>query len=587
MGTAAAAEGPAKLGPQWPNYNNTLDGQRFSPLDQISITTSAQLVQACRIEIAKGGSFQTGPIVVGGTMYLTTARDTIALDPTNCEQKWRATYTPEAAELWTTNRGIAFLDGKLFRGTGDGRLLALDAATGATVWKDEIADPRNFEYLAAAPIAWNGVVYIGIAGGDGGIRGRMLAFDAATGREIWRFNTVPTGKERGADSWTDPKSAATGGGGTWSTYTLDVTAGELLIPVGNPAPGFLPRYRPGTNLFTDSLVVLDARTGGLKWWYQLIPHDGLDRDLAAAPAVVRSANGVELAVIAGKDGYLRAIDRGTHRQIYQVAVTRIENGDLLPTPEGIHFCPGILGGVEWNGVAYDGARDLLFVGAVDWCATYKISPGSGPPARGFAFQGGPFALDPAPATGWVTAVDASSGRVRWKYHADAPVVSGVTPTAGGVVLVGDLAGNLMVLNSDTGELVRKMPTGGAIAGGIVTYQIGGRQYVALTSGNVSRTANVVTGHPTVIVMTLPPNVGTVAGDAARGGDLYASNCASCHGFDGTAMHDHDLRKAAQAKTVDELEAWIRDPKPPMPRLFPSTLDETEVRDLAAFVHSLR
>ncbi len=497
---ANAADNQAK-NVDWPSYNNDPMAQRYSPLKQIKVGNVGTLKEVCRVKIQDGGSFQTSPIVVGGVVYLTTARDTVALNPTNCKEIWRNTYKSSHEDVWAVNRGVAYMNGMLFRGTGDGQLLAIDAKTGKQIWQDAAGDPSRGEFLAGAPVAWNGVVYTGTAGSDWGVRGRVMAFDAETGRELWRFNLIPAAGEPGADTWQVKKSALTGGGGTWTTFALDIARGELVVPVGNPAPDLDPEYRPGDNLYTDSIVVLNARTGALKWYHQLKAHDGVDHDIAAAPTLYRSPELRDVMAIGGKDGFVVGVDRETHDVLYKTAVTSVDNEGATPTEQGVHVCPGLLGGVEWNGAAFDLPKNSLYVGAVDWCAVMK----KGEPkwvGGEFFFGGTPVQDPPDQASGWVTALDATSGKVKWQYHAKAPVVSGITPTAGGVVFGGDTKGTFFALDSSSGKPVFTMPTDGMIAGGVVTYAIDGKQYVAFTSGNVSRITFGALGDPTLIVLAL-------------------------------------------------------------------------------------
>ena len=485
----------------WPGYNNDYQAQRFSPLHQITAKNVDHLKEVCRIKVSDGGSFHTGPIVVNGVMYVTTARDTVAIDPRTCQEKWRNTYTSSHDDVWSVNRGVAYDNGRLFRGTGDGALLAIDAATGKTVWQDTVGDPGRGEFLSGAPVAWNGVVYTGTAGSDWGVRGRVMAFDAETGRELWRFNLVPAPGEPGADTWKVSKTALTGGGGTWTSFALDVMRDELVIPVGNPAPDLDPQYRPGDNLYTDSVVVLDARTGKLKWYHQMKANDGVDHDLAAVPVLYRTPDLRDLMAAGGKDGMLVGLDRETHAVLFKTPVTTVSNESAVPNAEGVHVCPGLLGGVEWNGAAYDQKNNALVVGAVDWCATMK----RGKPkyvAGQFFFGGEPVQDAPTTAHGWITSVDAETGKVKWQYKADAPIISGITPTAGGITFAGDTKGKFVVLDSSDGKVLYNMMTPGMMAGGIVTYEIDDKQYVALTSGNVSRFTFGALGDPTVIVMGL-------------------------------------------------------------------------------------
>ena len=504
IATSGLAATPASAAPEntdWPSYNNDLLAQRYSPLKQINAKNVASLKEVCRVKIQDGGTFHTGPIVVDGTMYLTTAHDTVALDPRNCQEVWRNTYKAVHDDVWPVNRGVAYMNGRLFRGTPDGQLLALDAKTGKVLWQDAAGDPARGEFLSGAPVASNGIVYTGTAGSDWGVRGRVMAFDAETGRELWRFDLIPAGSEPGAETWQVRKTALTGGGGTWTTFALDVARGEVVVPVGNPAPDLDASYRPGDNLYTDSVVVLDARTGALKWYHQLKAHDGVDHDIAAAPTLYRTPDLADVMAIGGKDGYVVGIDRDTHDVLYRTAVTSIDNETVIPDEEGEHLCPGLLGGVEWNGSAFDPQKDSLYVGTVDWCGVMK----KGKPkwVGGELFYGGePIQDPPDKASGWVTALDAANGKVKWQYHAKAPVVSGITPTAGGLIFGGDTRGTFFALDSNTGAPLFTLPGQGMIAGGVITYALDGKQYVAFTSGNVSRLTFGELGDPAIVVLAV-------------------------------------------------------------------------------------
>jgi alcohol dehydrogenase (cytochrome c) len=584
MFTAAAAQEPTP-GAQWPSYNNRLDGQRFSPLKEITPENAGQLGEVCRLQIDGPTTFHAGLVVVDGVIYTNTGRETLAIDATTCAVRWRHSYFPEEERYSPSNRGLALLDGRVFRGTGDARLIALDAATGKLLWKDVIGASGLGESASAAPLAWAGVVYMGIGGSELGARGRVMAFDAQSGRELWRFDTVPRPGQRGAESWQRPKSAKTGGGGVWGAMTLDASTGELFVPVGNPWPDIDRAYRPGRNLFTDSLVVLDARTGALKWWHQVTSSDWQDMDLAAPPVLYRDSQVRDIVAFGGKDGHVRALDRDTHQELFSTPVTTVEETHSGPSAQGVRSCPGYAGGVEWNGPALDPLNGMLITGSVDGCFIVKLGVTRYSPKE--ASFGGSVAPD-GPVTGWVAAISSETGAVRWRYHAEKPVIAGVTPTAGGVTFTGDLAGNFLVFNSRTGELVNKVPTGGALAGGMVTYEASGRQYVAFASGNVSRSAFGALGVPSVVVMALnatrPPAASAVPAGVVSGRRLYSQICVSCHGPDGNLVADHQfsvrIPRLDQAATV----SYIKNPKPPMPKLYPDLLSEQNVIDVAAYLH---
>ncbi len=594
------AAGPADT--NWMSYNGTVNGQRYSQLDQINAQNVTSLTEVCRLQVDESGTFQAGPLQIDGTLYLTNSYDTLAVDATNCTVRWRNVYKPEQEGVFLINRGVAFANGKLFRGTPDARLLAIDAATGKTLWQQQVGDPEQGEFFSAVPVVWQGLLIIGSAGSDWGIRGRVMAYDQESGREVWRFYTIPRGNEVGAETWKDRSSARYGGGGSWTTYTLDMASGEVFVPVGNPAPDFVPSHRPGANLFSDSMVVLDARTGALKWWHQMLPNDGLDLDLAAAPMLYWNRSGEPMVAIGSKDGYLYSVNRETQKRIFLTPVTTIKKPDRAPTSKGVYTCPGPLGGVEWNGPAYDHLAKQIVVGTVDWCAVLKSDEVDYQPGK--FFVAGSWESDPTWG-GWVTAVDPDSGKVRWQYHADTPVVAGITPTAGGVTFTGDMGGNFLAFESATGKLLLKTATGGALAGGVITYALGGKQYVAFTSGNVSRMSFGEGGRPTLMLYALadgtrsaapapaqqsaapaaPTTIAAAAAapDAGRGKELFGKNCAACHGRSGEGGTGPALTGLRSRLDFPTTVNWIENPSAKMPRLYPSPLDAQAVVDIATYI----
>jgi alcohol dehydrogenase (cytochrome c) len=595
---ALASIGQAE--PQWSTYNNTLEANRFSSLTGITPRNAADLRVKCELALGDEGAFQSGPLVIDDVLFVTTANTTVALGAADCKERWRHAYTPEEDEIFPVNRGLAYLDGKLFRGTNDGRLIALDAKTGKELWRVKAADPKIGEYFSAAPVAWKGLLFIGPAGSDYGIRGRMQAFEAATGREVWRFNTIPVDDEPGADSWKIPDTAQRGGGGTWTSYALDPSTGELFIPVGNPAPDLNPDLRPGDNLYTNSLVVLEAATGQLKWYYQFRANDGFDYDASAAPALFTDRAGRRRVASATKDGHLYVIDRASHRLIFKTPITTIFNADKKPTPEGTRACPGPLGGVQWNGPAYSPVTDMIYVGAVDWCGFYQSAPIAYDPPK--LYMGTNFM--PAkgePMSGWITAVAAGGGAVVWRHHTTAPVVAAVSPTASGVLFGGDLSGNLLSFDARSGKLLAEKNLEGALAGGIVTYSIAGRQYVAVTAGNLSRGVFPTTGSPRIVILTTglgkdhriaKETIREMAlqgglSDLERGKITYGKLCSACHGTAGEGgSSGPQLNKQGVRKNFAQVVGIVKKPVAPMPTLYPQLLNDDEVRAVAVYVQSL-
>jgi alcohol dehydrogenase (cytochrome c) len=579
---------PLPAASEWPSYNGSYDGQRFSALAQINADNVAGLNEVCRIRVGELGPFHTGPILMGNVMYLTTSHATIALNPANCDILWKTLYSPDGPEPWTSNRGLAFWEGKLFRGTPDARLLAYDAATGRELWRTVVGDGAAGELLDSAPLAWNGLLFSGVAGSDFGIKGRMLAFDTGTGKPVWQFNLVPEAGEPAARTWSD-SSYERGGGGTWTSYALDPEAAEIFVPVDNPAPSFDGALRQGSNLYTGSLVVLNALTGKLKWYFQVRAADAHDYGVTAAP-MLYSLGGRKLVALGAKDGFVYVIDRATHRLVFKQPVVTIKNFFAPATPEGVEICPGVLGGVEWNGTAFDRAHKALVVGANDWCTRLKSQAQEY--SRGQLYTRGSIEMLGTP-TGTITSLDAADGHVRWQYHTPNGVVSAITPTAGGVVFGGDLGGELYALRSSDGALLKHIATGGALAGGIVTYTVADRQYVAVISGNVSRATFGVVGVPTVILYSLTPTAGVSANSGQEsnveaGAHRYASVCASCHGAGGEGAVGPSLKGIASRLDFDRTVARIETPaSDKMPSLYPGVLTRQDVNDVVAFIRTLR
>lgn len=522
LGPTSLERGPA-FGPEpagridtlndWATYNRTLEGNRGSPLADIDTTNVARLVPICSFDLGERASFQSGPVVVGGTMYVTTAQRTYAIDAASCALRWKHTYNyrPHPDFDLKVNRGVAYADGRLFRGSNDGRVYALDARTGQTLWNVVAADVTKGETFPAAPIAWGDLVFIGNAGGDNfGVTGRMMAFDAHTGGRVWTFGLIP---EVGEASRTWPPSTEVvpkGGGATWTSYALDTLAGSIFLAAGNASPDFLDQVRSGTNLYTYSVVELDTRLGTLKSSTQLLKKDNHDWDVAAAPSLITTARGQRLIAQAGKDGYFYALDRKTGAVRYRTAVTQMHNVDAPLTADGTRFCPGVNGGVEWNSPTYSSTSDAFFVNAIDWCTTVRVAPAAklqgklGLPWTGSSQLRHPFGVQDSAWGGWLTAIDAESGQIRWRYHSPTPLVAGITSTAGGLVFTGDLRGEFMAFDARTGTIRWHYPTGQAIGGGVVTYRAGGKQLIAVASGMHSPMTWKLKSPPAkVIVFGLP------------------------------------------------------------------------------------
>jgi len=295
-----------------------------------------------------------------------------------------------------------------------------------------------------------------------------------------------------------------GGGAIWTPMSMDAEAGILFVAAGNPSPDYPAAVRGGDNLYTNSVVALDARTGTLDWYRQLVPSDDHDWDLTqVSPLFTGRVDGRRRKLLAtvGKEGVLRLLDRDTHDVLWETAVTTRENADAPVTSKGTHACPGSLGGVEWNGPSYSPDTRMLYTPAVDWCGTFfaadtvRYVPGAN-------YLGGSYLFD-AKSRGWLTAIDVASGKVAWRYASPKPMVGAVISTAGGLVLAGEVTGDLIAFRASTGQELARVPTGEPIGGGVVTYMANGRQYVAAAVGRPSPFwAEEDVGPPTIVVLSL-------------------------------------------------------------------------------------
>jgi alcohol dehydrogenase (cytochrome c) len=520
----AAHAASAQTG-NWVTYNGPLAGDRYSPLGEITRANVGTLKRVCAFDTPDTVSFQSGIVAVDGTLYFTAFKTTYAVDGATCAEKWRQTRE-EPDTFLKVNRGVGYADGKLFRGTGDAHVLALDAATGKILWDVAIGDPKKGESVPMAPIASGGLVFVGNAGGDNyDVRGRIYALDAATGREVWMFETVsttgPTAKTWAKASPTNPP----GGGATWTSYAFDEEKGILYVSTGNPAPDFMKELRPGQNLYSNSVLALDARTGKLIAYVQPFLGDFHDWDVSAGPALITTKSGKAMIAAAAKDGYVYGIDRAgvpaaagaapATRALavrYKGLTTTRENTEApLTSTKLTRFCPGSQGGIEWNGPAYHRDLGLIYANAIDWCTSVKLKKvsemkgGHGQPWSGMDHPQMAFGIqDPVEKwKGWVTALDGETGVVRWKVQTPKPMVAGITATAGGLVLTGDLDGDVIAYDAASGKVLWKDATGKAIGGGVITYTAGGTQHVAAAAGLNSAIWPVKGGPASVVVYALP------------------------------------------------------------------------------------
>jgi glucose dehydrogenase len=513
--TAAAEPDAAQLraigdSAQWPTYGRDLANTRYAPLGQITAANVATLVPAWTSHSGIAHSSESNPLVVGGTMYVSTAQNhVLALDARTGAQRWQYThvYRTTVDCCGPVNKGVTVYGGRVFMATADARLVALDARTGAKVWDVQVGDNESGYHMTGAPLAVDGKVIAGVSGGEQGCRCYVDAYDAATGTRVWRWYTVPSPAEGGwwgpwrekdpwgtswsrdiakekADSAKYPDSWQHGGGPAWHHPAYDPALGLLYVNTGNPAPDLDGAGRPGDNLYTDCVVALDVKTGKVRWYYQLVSHDLWDYDASPPPVLVdvRDASGklVPAVAQAGKVPWVYVLDRRTGapiRRSDEYLPTR--NLFVPPSDTGVMIMPGTLGGTDWSPTAYDPRSGWLYLASNVIPMLYKRSP---EPLRAPAqWWGGSVVGATTGTSGLITAIDLNTGKVMWQTPTVMPLLSGVTVTAGGVVFAGLSDDKLAAYDARTG---RQLWTGAAPAGvnaPPISYMLDGVQYVAVAA----------------------------------------------------------------------------------------------------------
>ena len=490
----------------WLMTNKSYDGHRYVTLDQITPGNVAGLKGVCTFDSGVAAPAQSTPVLYEGRIFFSIGQTTAAIDATNCREIWRHDWQLKGKALSNPNRGVAIKDGRVVRGTSDGFLIALDMADGKLLWERQITSAQKSHYLSMPAMIVNDVIIYGTAGADWGGRGWIGAFKLENGDELWRFHALPKPGEPGAETWSTPEALEHGGGSFWTPVSVDREKNLVYVPVGNPAPDFFGDVRKGVNVYTNSLVALDLKSGKPVWWKQFVPHDVRDWDLSqTSPLFTADFQGKprNIVVVSAKDGRLRLVDRDTHEVLSDLAISKQENGDAPVTVEGTHICPGLLGGQEWSSSAYDPDRKLVISPMVNWCGTAHRAAEAPEYKVGEHYYGGKIDQDPIDqARGVLAGIDVSSGQLRWSTETTAPMLANVTATASGVVFAGDLKGTLYAVKVDDGTVLWRHSLGGSAGGGLFTYALDGKQYVAAVFGPVSVFFGGGTGTAKLAILTL-------------------------------------------------------------------------------------
>ena len=484
----------------WLTYGKNYLGWRYSELAEINATSVSRLAPRWIHQTGIAGSFETTPLVTGGKMFITgPSNNAYALDLLTGKQLWHYHKAPPAGLnlcCGEPNRGFAVLGGKLFKVNVEATLVALDARSGAVLWEKQIGDYKKGFSATGAPLVVKNKVLVGMAGAEFGTRGFIDAYDADTGERIWRFYTVAAKGEPGGDTW-GGESWQRGGGSTWITGTYDPELNLVYWGTGNPGPGLDGDPRPGDNLYTCSVVALDADTGKLKWYYQFTPHDTHDWDAVADPVLIDvmvKGRKVKAVVQADRNGYFYALDRTNGKLLHAAAYTKItwstgigpDGRPILvpgmdPSEAGTKVCPGLGGGHNWSATAYSPLTQLFYFGSSDGCHLFYRNKQEF--HEGQWYQASTEADIPSePGTGAVVAVDPATGETRWRFEMVSSTSAGMLSTAGGLVLTGDGQGYLMALDARTGKPLWHFQTGGHIGAPPITYTLNGKQQIAIAAG---------------------------------------------------------------------------------------------------------
>ncbi|HYM13445.1 MAG TPA: PQQ-binding-like beta-propeller repeat protein [Bryobacterales bacterium] len=476
-GVLGAAEPNYKNAETWVTYGKNPYGWRYSEARQINASNVAELAPKWVFQTGVLGKFETTPLVYDRMMYVTgPTNHAYGLDLATGRPMWHYSKPlPPAVNICCgqVNRGFAAMGQKLFKVNLESKLVAMDAKTGAVLWETTIDDIKKGYSATVAPLIVKNLVVIGIAGAEFGVRGFIDAYDADTGKRVWRFWTVAGPDDPGGKSWN----------------------GDV---------------RPGDNLYTCSIVALDADTGKLKWYYQNTPHDVHDWDSISDPVLVDmtyKGRKVKAVIQANRNGFLYALDRANGKLLYAKPYTKVSWADGIgpdgrpilisgqdPTEEGNKACPGIGGGHNWQASAYSPLTGLYYFNSTEGCQLYFKSQQEF--HEGQWYQASTTnGLPTEPTTGAILAVDPGTGDTKWKFDLVTPPSSGLLATAGGLVFAGDREGYVMALDAKTGKALWKFQTGGSVSAPPISYMFEGKQYVAVAGGSAILTFALPGGAP--------------------------------------------------------------------------------------------
>lgn len=499
-----ADENPA----DWPTYSGAYHGRHFRELDQITRENVGELKLAWVYQGSSTHTWQATPLVVDGVMYFTEGpNNTVAVDAATGREFWKHEHKLPARVnvcCGRVNRGVALLGDNVYMGTLDGYLKALDASSGSVVWEKKIVDNNEGYSLTMAPLAVKDKIIVGPAGGEYGIRGFLDAYDAKTGERLWRFNTIPGPGEKGHETW-ENDAWKTGGGSAWLTGSYDPELNLIYWGIGNPSPDWNADVRPGDNLYTDSVVALDADTGELRWHFQFTPHDEWDWDAVQVPVLADlevDGRMQKLLLWGNRNGFYYTLDRTNGEFLVGKAFTKqtwaeglddagrpIKIPNMGPNEEGRKVYPSVQGGTNWYAPVFSPRTELFYLTTwVDYWGWYF----SGEPVYtpGNRYDGSAVARiypdtmeEPDPGYGAIRAIDPRTGEAQWEFKTTGASESGLLATSTDVLFSGSMEGHFFAIDATDGDLLWRVQLGGRVASSPTTYLVNGRQQVTVSAGD--------------------------------------------------------------------------------------------------------
>jgi alcohol dehydrogenase (cytochrome c) len=488
----------------WVSYNGDYTGRRYSSMDEVTPANVAHLKTKWVFQTKGAGIMQVTPVVVAGVMFITRSNDAWALDAKTGKQLWHHERAVSSGLIDDAsghiNRGVAILGTRVYMETDNAHLLCLDARTGSQIWDVAYATGNKNYGATSAPLIVQDKVLVGTSGGDDGVRGFLAAFDAQTGKEAWRFWTIPAPGEKGSESWPGDLYLH-GGGTTWMPGTYDPELNTIYWGTSNPSPDFDGSVRPGDDLYTSSLLALDPDTGKLKWHFQYNPHDLYDYDGVQTPVLIDTTfkgQPRKLVVTANRNGFLYILDRTNGKYLFSKQFSPSQNwargidqngrpisNHLIPDEQGVTVCPGYSGATNWYSPSYDPATHIFYFRSLEACSLFKGKTEPFTEGEEYYSTGAEQPKGNTPNAGYINAFDLTTLDFAWRNQlvSDGQSIAGVMSTAGGLAAFGNDAGEFEIDDAHTGKRLWAAPLGQRMHASPMSYGIAGKQYFAVAAGD--------------------------------------------------------------------------------------------------------